>query len=767
MMRQASSSASAASAASAPSAWGGGGGAACTSCAEHAESTFRVEGLCCHEEAATLEKHVARQRGVERLTTDVVGQRMRVAYDAAVTTTGAIAEAVAEVGMRAWVDRDGHAATAAARDGSARREAALLGIAAAALGLGFILELAAAPEAWTIACMAFAVVAGGLTTVRRAVLSVKHRTLDMYVLMVVAVIGAALIGEWFEAATVVVLFSLAQALERRSMDRARRAIGTLLNVDATEVTIRRGDACCTTGNQRIPLDDARVGDLLIVAPGERIALDGQVMSGTSDVNQAPVTGESIPVTKDPGDRVFAGTINGHGALDVQVTAVGDDTTLARIIHLVERAQSQRAPSQAWVDRFAHRYTPIVLVLATLVAIVPPIVLSEPFASWIYRALVLLVIACPCALVISTPVSIVSALAAAARRGVLIKGGMFLEKLATVKAVALDKTGTLTRGALSVAEVSAVDGMDAAEVVAAAAALGARSEHPLARAIAGYAATHHIAPGAVDALRALPGQGAEGRVEGVEVVIGSRRLFNERHITLESERPDSPQGDSISIGGPSPSALAGARFEERLSAMAAQGMTLVMVARGGRTIGAIGLRDELRAHSREAVEMLRAEGIEHVVLLTGDHAQTARAIGGAGQVDAIEAELLPADKVSAIHRLRERHGSVLMVGDGINDAPALAAADVGVAMGVAGTHAAIETADVALMADDLRALSYVVRLGRAALRTVKVNVAIALGLKLAFMALAVAGVATLWMAVVADLGASLIVVANGLRLLRAR
>ncbi len=291
---------------------------------------------------------------------------------------------------------------------------------------------------------------------------------------------------------------------------------------------------------------------------------------------------------------------------------------------------------------------------------------------------------------------------------LIKGGVFLEKLATVKAVALDKTGTLTRGALTVAEVTTAAGVAPDEVVAAAAALGARSEHPLARAIAGYAATHHITPGAVDALRALPGQGAEGRVAGEDVVIGSRRLFAER-------------------------AMASAALDERLAALAAQGMTLVMVARGGRTIGAIGLRDELRAHSREAVDLLRAEGIEHIVLLTGDHAQTAHAIGGAGRVDAIEAELLPADKVAAIARLRERHGSVLMVGDGINDAPALAAADVGVAMGVAGTHAAIETADVALMADDLRSLSYVVRLGRAALRTVQVNVAIALGLKLAFMA----------------------------------
>ena len=406
------------------SAWG----AACTSCAEHAESTFRIEGLCCHEEAATLEKHLVRLRGVERLSTDVVGQRMRVAYDAAVTTTGAIAEAVAEVGMRAWVDRDGHAAAAAAaaRDGSARREAALLGIAAAALVLGFLLEFAAVPEGWTIACMALAVVAGGVDhrPPRRAVGETSHAR---------HVRADGRRGHRRRPDRRMVRSGhRGRALQPRAGARTpqhgprppRDQHAAQRRRHRNHHSPRRGERLLRgrAHNHRIPLDDARVGDILIVAPGERIALDGQVMSGTSDVNQAPVTGESIPVTKEPGDRVFAGTINGHGALDVQVTAVGDDTTLARIIHLVERAQAQRAPSQAWVDRFAHRYTPIVLVLASLVAIVPPLALSEPFAPWIYRALVLLVIACPCALVISTPVSIVSALAAAARRGVLIKGG---------------------------------------------------------------------------------------------------------------------------------------------------------------------------------------------------------------------------------------------------------------------------------------------------------------------------------------------------------
>lgn len=769
----------------------------CTICEQHTESTFRIEGLCCHTEAATLERRLLRVGGVHRLSTDVVSQRLRVAYDAARTTTATIAEAVAETGMRAWLDPDRHRTTSAdprpasgdrritsddpcATSGDSRTASddpedfaasavapashveargrggvasfgsgagwhvASLAVAATALGIGLGLHAIGVAGGLTVGLMIVAVIAGGVTTVRRAVAAVRNRTLDMYVLMLVAVVGAALIGEWFEAATVVVLFSFAQVLERRSLDRARRAIGALVGVAATDVRLRR-----STGDVQVPLDQVRVGDLMLVAPGERIALDGVIAGGASDVNQAPVTGESVPVAKEPGDRLFAGTINGHGALEVRVTAVGDDTTIARIIHLVERAQEQRAPSQAWVDRFAHRYTPIVLILATLVAIVPPLLFAQPFAWWLYRALVLLVIACPCALVLSTPISIVSGLAAAARRGVLIKGGVFLEKLATLRTLALDKTGTLTRGVLTVQEVLPLDGHTPADVIATAAALGARSEHPLARAISAYAVVHDITPPLATAPLALPGQGMSGRLEpaasdaaGVEVLIGNRRLFEERGIGLEG-------------------------FEGRLDGMAAGGMTVVLVARGGRALGAVGLVDEMRVHSREAIALLRAEGIQHVALLTGDHEVSARAAGEVGRVDTVEAGLLPGDKVAAVERLRRRFGAIAMVGDGINDAPALAAADIGVAMGVAGTDAAIETADVALMADDLRALSYVVRLGRKTLRTVKANVAIALGLKLAFMVMALAGLATLWMAVVADMGASLIVVANALRLLRTR
>jgi Cd2+/Zn2+-exporting ATPase len=439
--------------------------AECAVCEDHAESTFRVEGLCCQVEADLIARRLGTLRGVERASTDVVRQRLRVAYDAAVTSQGAIAEAVAETGLRAWPDDEAREAAAAS---AAPSSFASLSIAAASLAAGLAADLAGAPRAWVVPPLVIAVVAGGTTTFRRALASARQGRLDMFVLMSVAVAGAALIGEWVEAATVVVLFALAQALERRSLERARHAIRALVQEAPSEVTRRRGLLL-----ERVPLAGVAVGDVLAVAPGERIALDGDVVRGTSDVNQAAITGESVPVARSAGDRVFAGTVNGSGALDVRVTAVGDDTTLARIIHLVERAQAARAPSQAWVDRFAARYTPAVLALAVLAAVVPPVFLGEAAGTSLYSALVLLVIACPCALVLSTPISVVSGLAAAARRGVLIKGGLHLERLAGVAAVAVDKTGTLTHGALSVVDVEAVEGEEAAAVLEMAAAVAAR------------------------------------------------------------------------------------------------------------------------------------------------------------------------------------------------------------------------------------------------------------------------------------------------------
>jgi Zn2+/Cd2+-exporting ATPase len=484
----------------------------------------------------------------------------------------------------------------------------------------------------------------------------------------------------------------------------------------------------------------QVGELMVVRPGEKIPLDGRIASGRSFVNQAPVTGESLPVEKGPGDAVFAGTINGRGAIDVIIERLRADSTVARIIHLVERAQAQRAPSQTFVERFARIYTPSVLMLAAIVALAPPLAGIGPWSTWIYRALVLLVISCPCALVISTPVSVVSALSAAARKGVLIKGGAHLERLAAVRCVAFDKTGTLTRGTLKVVDVRPVGGTSAADLLRVAASIESRSEHPIGRAILEHAEIEAVRLERITGFEALPGLGAQARIGDSAVVLGSHRLLEELgvctadlHATLEAQPED--------------------------------GRTTVLVADGQRPLGVIAVVDALRESAADAVQLLRVNGIAHVALLTGDQPAAAEALGRAVGIDQVRAGLMPEDKVHEVTELRKRFGVLAMVGDGVNDAPALAAADVGIAMGVAGTGAALETADVALMSDELLRIPYAIRLSRAALRNIRVNIAFSIALKAVFLVLAVFGVATLWMAVVADSGASLIVIANALRLLR--
>jgi Cd2+/Zn2+-exporting ATPase len=599
------------------------------------------------------------------------------------------------------------------------------------------LHLAGVAGPAVVTAYGLSIVAGGVVLLPRALSAARALSLDISVLMLVAVVGAVGIGEWSEGAAVIFLFTLAQWLESRTMERARHAIRSLMDLAPAEALVRRDGV-----EHRLGVDDVRVGDVVLVRPGEKIPVDGAVIAGSSDVNQAPITGESQPVEKQPGGEVFAGTINGHGALDVRVTRVRRDTTMARIIDLVETAQAQRAPSQAFVERFARYYTPAVLVAAALVAVLPPVAFGRPFDEWFYRALVLLVISCPCALVISTPVSIVSALAGAARRGVLIKGGVHLERVGAVRVVAFDKTGTLTSGRPEVVDIIALDGCRPAEILRFAAGLEARSEHPIAQAVLRRAAQDGAAAPPGELFRALPGLGAEARIEGESVVAGNHRLFEERGLC-------SPVIDG------------------HLERLGREGRTAVLVARADSTIGILGVADQTRDTARDAVDRLRREGIGRVAMLTGDNMQTASAIASALGVDEFRAELLPSDKVAAVQDLRRRYGSVAMVGDGVNDAPALAAADVGIAMGAAGTDAALETADVALMADDLGKVPYVLRLGRATVRTVKVNIAFSLGLKAAVLVLALVGVATLWMAVAADMGASLVVIANGLRLLRAR
>ena len=605
--------------------------------------------------------------------------------------------------------------------------AAVLAITGCAIGLVIV-----APW-WVEGLLIAATIVGSVFPAQRAWQSVKRHSLDINVLMVIAVIGAMAIGEYEEAAMVVTLFAAAQWLEAQSLDRARKAIGRLLDLAPSDVLVR--DAA---GERLINIESVAPGALMIVRPGEKFALDGIVRNGHSDVNQAPITGESLPVEKGEGDEVFAGTINGHGALTVAVTRRRRDTTLARIVNLVESAQAKRAPLQTFIDRFAAWYTPAIVVLAALVAAVPLVVANQSFDIWLYRALVLLVVSCPCALVISTPVSIVSALAGAARQGVLVKGGIHLERLATVRVVAFDKTGTVTTGRLTLDAVRPLGGHSESELLGAAASVESQSEHPIAAAILTEARRRAVALQTPDDVRALPGLGVEGRVGGADIVCGTPRLFASRNLlTVEA------------------AAVA--------QDIASRGMSPVIVSRGGRPIGVLGVTDLPKTGAAQMVSDLRAEGVSRVAMLTGDHDAPAQATGAQIGVDDVRSAQLPQDKVTAVEELRHAHGGVAMVGDGVNDAPALAAADVGIVMGAMGSDAALEIADIALMTDELPKVPYTIRLSRATLANIRVNVAISIGLKAAFVILAVAGVATLWMAVLADTGASALVVANAVRL----
>jgi Cd2+/Zn2+-exporting ATPase len=622
------------------------------------------------------------------------------------------------------------------------RELWILAGAGTAIGLGAIAASLSIPQVVLPAYL----VAIGLCIpgpARRAWTSIRKAVLDINVLMVVAVAGAAALGEWFEAAAVVWLFGVAQQLELISMERARQAIRSLMVIAPASALVRRDGKPV-----QIPASDVEVGDVLMLRPGDRLPVDGVIASGESAFDESPVTGESRPIEKGPGDSVFAGTINGTGAIDVQASRRASDSTIARIIHLVEHAQRQRAPVQTFVDRFARRYTPAVVLLAVALAIAGPFAThgisgwAAGFSIWSYRALALLVVACPCALVISTPVAIVSALTAAARSGVLIKGGAHLERLGTIRSVAFDKTGTLTHGHITVTDVLGLDGTPADSVLAVAAALEARSEHPIGRAIVQHARVAGLDVPAEYGFKALPGLGAEATVAESLAIVGSHRLFEDRRLCTPALHA---YVDELEKGGG----------------------TAVLVGHGGSPLGAIGLSDHMRTNGKAAVTSLRNTGVERIVLLTGDvRASADRARAGAG-LDEAHAELLPSQKVEAIHALRAQYGPVAMVGDGINDAPALAAADVGIAMGAAGTDVALETADVVLMSDDLSKLPFALRLGRSTLSNIRQNVSIALALKIAFVVLAAAGLATMWMAIVADTGASLLVTANSLRLLKAR
>lgn len=715
---------------------------------------YKVRGLDCAEEVSALKRAVGPAvGGVDRLGFDVLNGRMTVASIAREVPEEAILEAVATTGMRA-VPWETHAAQG--RGDSHRREQLFFtAVSGASLLLGIVLHFAltrnlaealrlfvshaAPPMPWPeMAAYLAAMALGGRFVVVKAWYAARALRPDINLLMVIAVLGALAIGEWFEAATVAFLFALSLTLEGWSVGRARRAISALLDLAPPTVRLRRAGA---DGSERVvPVGQAQPGDHFIVHGGERIALDGRVVAGASAVNQAPITGESLPLEKGPGAEVYAGTINGDGMLTIEATKAAEDSTLARIIRMVEEAHSRRAPSEQWVERFARFYTPAVMALALLVFLVPPLALGGAWVDWFYRALVLLVIACPCALVISTPVSIVAALAAAARAGVLIKGGAFLERPAHLKAIALDKTGTITRGEPEVTEVIPLDGHTETELLTRAAALEARSSHPLARAILRYAELKGIPAEVAGEVQVLKGKGLTGTVGGEPFWLGSHRYAAERG-----------QGT--------------AQIARQAEVLERGGTTVIVVGNTRHVCGLLAVRDTLRPQAHDVVAQLHAAGIRHVIMLTGDNRVTAEVIAREVGIDEVHAELLPEDKLRKVERLMAEYGAVAMVGDGVNDAPALARASVGIAMGAVGSDAAIETADIALMADDVSKLPWLIGHSRRTLAIIRQNIAFALGVKAVFFALTFAGMASLWGAIAADVGASLLVVFNALRLLR--
>ncbi|MBM7856004.1 Cd2+/Zn2+-exporting ATPase [Desulfohalotomaculum tongense] len=693
------------------------------------ETVLRLSGLDCADCAAKLQKAVEKMPGVDKANINFAAATLTVEHS---TNIQSIIKTIQQMGYQA---REEGAAEGAVPSFWVKNRRALTTVVSGIFaGAGFISGWFNAPENLVITLFSLAVVTGGYFPAKAGFYSLRRGfSMDMNVLMTIAVVGAMAIGQWEEAATVVFLFSLGNALEAYSMEKTRNSIRDLMDLAPEEAVVRREGR-----EETLPVSEITVGDVVIVRPGERIPMDGKIIYGQSAINQAPITGESVPVDKKVGDEVFAGTINGSGALEIQVTKLVQDTTLARIIKMVEKAQEQRAPSQRFVDVFARYYTPAVIGLALLLAVVPPLFMGQSFAPWFYRALTLLVVSCPCALVISTPVSVVSAIGNAAKQGVLIKGGAYLEGAGKVKVAAFDKTGTLTVGCPQVTDVVTMPGYTKEQVLAAAAAVEVRSEHPIAEAVLKEAEKLDVHFSVGENFVSLPGKGAKAKVDGRKIYIGNLKLFQD---DLKLDIKDAA---------------------EILLQLQREGKTPVLVGSKAGIWGIIAVADRVRESSYEAINKLQKMGIQSV-MLTGDNEGTARAIAGQVGIDKVKSNLLPGDKVQAVKELQENYDSVAMVGDGINDAPALATANLGIAMGGAGTDAALETADVAIMSDDPSKVVFLIKLSKKTLEIIRQNIVFALVVKIAAVMLVFPGILNLWLAILADTGAALAVIANGLRL----
>lgn len=704
------------------------------------KQVYRVEGFTCANCAGKFEKNVKELPGVVDAKVNFGASKITVVGRA---TVEELERAGAFENLKVYPERrKGHSA---AQEPQRGQQVSFFKRNHSLFYSGFLIVLGilsnfinGETNLITVLLFLSSIVIGGFDLLKTGLNNLIHFDFDMRTLMTMAIIGATIIGEWTEAAVVVILFAISEAFERYSMEKARKSIQSLMEIAPNEALIVRD------GKEMVlPVEEVEIGDILIIKPGQKIAMDGVVVKGYSTVNEAAITGESVPLAKQAGDEVFAGTINGEGHLEVKVTKYVEDTAISKIIELVEEAQAKRAPAQAFVDKFAKYYTPAIMMAAFLTAIVPPLLFDGLWMDWIYQGLAVLVVGCPCALVISTPISIVSAIGSAAKKGVLIKGGIYLEEMGSLKAVAFDKTGTLTTGEPVVTDmVVLTNQFDENKALSIAYALEKHSVHPLARAFVKKAEEQGMANTvpAAENYKSITGKGVQGTIGGTTYYLGSPPLFaNQLTETIEA----------------------------KVASLQNEGKTVMLLGTENEIYAIFAVHDNVRKSSREAVRKLHEMGIQKTVMLTGDHQKTAAAIGKMAGISEVKAGLMPEEKLEQVKKLRKEFGNVAMVGDGVNDAPALAASTVGIAMGGAGSDTALETADVVLMADDLSKLPFAIKLSRKTLAVIKSNIAFALGVKLLALLLVVPGWLTLWIAVFSDMGATLLVSLNSMRLLRVK
>ena len=699
------------------------------------EKTYRIEGLSCTNCAGKFEKNVKQLPGVTSATVNFGASKISVEGQ---TTIEELEEAGAFENLIIRDDQENDEQVRS-KESFIKRNIALI------ISLGFILvavisQLSLGEDhLLTKALYILAIIIGGFDLFKEGFSDLIKLDFSMESLMTIAIIGAAFIGEWAEGSIVVILFAISEALERFSMDKARQSIRSLMDIAPKEALIRRNNV-----EQLVSVDKIDIDDIMIIKPGQKIAMDGLVINGHSSVNQAAITGESVPVEKQLDDEVFAGTLNEEGVLEVKVTKKVTDTTIAKIIHLVEEAQGERAPAQAFVDKFAKYYTPFIIIMALLIVVVPPLFFGGDWNKWLYQGLSILVVGCPCSLVISTPVSIVSAIGNAAKNGVLVKGGVYLEEIGHLRAIAFDKTGTLTKGKPVVTDFIATSSETDINYLSIISSLESLSQHPLASAILNEADKTNVDYKSIqiEDFQSITGKGLTGIHQNIRYYIGSPKLFSASVIEETAVKVQYRQ------------------FQE-------QGKTAMYFGTDEQILGVIAVADEVRDSSAAVISELHKLSIEHTIMLTGDNTKTAESIGKQLGVTEIKGDLMPQEKLDSIKALRTTYNKVAMVGDGIYDAPALAASTVGIAMGGAGTDTALETADVALMGDDLQKLPFIVRLSRQTLKVIKQNITFSLGIKLLALLLVIPGWLTLWIAIVADMGATLLVTLNGLRLMKVK